>query len=712
MPETRHEHDKKSAKGNHLYRRIFLGRALRNEKLEGELLPKTVALPIFASDPLSSVAYGPQELLMILTLGGVTFLTFAPGIAVMVAILLTVIVLSYRKVIQAYPSGGGDYEVAKKNLGRGASLVVASALLLDYVMTVAVSISSGTDNLISAFPALADYRVEIAIGFLLLIFGINLRGIRESGVSFAIPTYIFISTVFVMIGSGLYKVFVLGETLVTTSTGYDVQAEGEFLNNPAQVAVVLLLLRAFASGCSALTGIEAIANGVPAFRAPKIRNANITMSLMGATAVLMFLGTTWLALTAGVKYIEHPEIQLNNVDFFSTDPQQSLMAQIGIAVFGGGSLLFYILQAATAAVLLLAANTAFNGFPLLSSVLSKDGFAPKMLQTRGDRLVYSNGMLSLAAAAGGLILVYQASVTDLIQLYIIGVFTSFSVGQIGMIRHWRRGMRENTISRKEAYGGLAINGFGALLTSSVLIIVTLTKFTHGAWLVFIIMPALWILMYETKKYYAEVETEIQLKPEIVFGSKGDYAIVLMDKLTAPQLKALDYALSSKHDLLEVVHIGVDPETSAQFEKDWIAYGIQVPLRIIPSPFRDFGAPLSEYLTEYRAQHPEKRMAIYIPKYVVGHWWEHIFHNHRANRIRKQLMYVRGAMIVLVPWRLESADKIDLFSRAPLPGDVRRGETVRGKSAMRRHEGGKNKVIKMVAKEDATPDDILDPNKND
>jgi amino acid transporter len=712
MPETRHEHDKKSAKGNHLYRRIFLGRALRNEKLEGELLPKTVALPIFASDPLSSVAYGPQELLMILTLGGVTFLTFAPGIAVMVAILLTVIVLSYRKVIQAYPSGGGDYEVAKKNLGRGASLVVASALLLDYVMTVAVSISSGTDNLISAFPALADYRVEIAIGFLLLIFGINLRGIRESGVSFAIPTYIFISTVFVMIGSGLYKVFVLGETLVTTSTGYDVQAEGEFLNNPAQVAVVLLLLRAFASGCSALTGIEAIANGVPAFRAPKIRNANITMSLMGATAVLMFLGTTWLALTAGVKYIEHPEIQLNNVDFFSTNPQQSLMAQIGIAVFGNSSLLFYILQAATAAVLLLAANTAFNGFPLLSSVLSKDGFAPKMLQTRGDRLVYSNGMLSLAAAAGGLILVYQASVTDLIQLYIIGVFTSFSVGQIGMIRHWRRGMRENTISRKEAFGGLAINGFGALLTSSVLVIVTLTKFTHGAWLVFIIMPALWILMYETKKYYAEVETEIQLKPEIVFGSKGDYAIVLMDKLTAPQLKALDYALSSKHDLLEVVHIGVDPETSAQFEKDWIAYGIQVPLRIIPSPFRDFGAPLSEYLTEYRAQHPEKRMAIYIPKYVVGHWWEHIFHNHRANRIRKQLMYVRGAMIVLVPWRLESADKIDLFSRAPLPGDVRRGETVRGKSAMRRHEGGKNKVIKMVAKEDATPDDILDPNKND
>ena len=708
MPE-RHQHDKTAVNKIHPLRTLFLGKALRNEKLDGELLPKRIALPIFASDPLSSVAYGPQELLMILTLGGISFLTFAPGIALMVALLLTVIVLSYRKVIQAYPSGGGDYEVAKTNLGRGASLIVASALLLDYVMTVAVSIASGTDNLISAFPEIAPYRVEIAIGFLVLIFGINLRGIRESGVSFAIPTYVFISTVFVMMGTGLYKVFVLGQTLVTTSSGYEVHAAAEFLDNPAQVAVVLLLLRAFASGCSALTGIEAIANGVPAFRVPKIKNANITMSVMGGTAVIMFLGTTWLALTAGVKYIESPAEQLGNGGFFSTDPQLSLMAQIGIAVFGDNSLMFYVLQAATAAVLLLAANTAFNGFPLLSSVLSRDGFAPKMLQTRGDRLVYSNGMLSLAAAAGALILVYQASVSSLIQLYIIGVFTSFTVGQIGMIRHWRRGVRENTISRKEAFSGLAINGFGALLTSSVLIIVTITKFTHGAWLVFIIMPALWVLMYQTKKYYAEVDKEIQLKPEIEFGSKGDYAIVLMDKLTAPQLKALDYALSSKHDKLEVVHIAVDPERAEQFEKEWTEYGIQIPLRIIPSPFRDFGAPLSEYLTEYRAIHEEQRMAIYLPKYVVGHWWEHIFHNHRANRIRKQLMYVRGAMIVLVPWRLESADKIDLFSRAPMPGDVRRGERMRSRSSMRRHEGGKNTVIRMVAKEDATPDDILDPN---
>ena len=710
---NRNQHDKETPKKTHQVRRVFIGRALRNERMEGELLPKTIALPIFASDPLSSVAYGPQELLMILTLGGAAFLTFAPSIALGVALLLTVIVLSYRKVIQAYPSGGGDYEVAKKNLGRGASLIVASALLLDYVMTVAVSIASGTDNLISAFPEIANYRVEIAFGFLILIFAMNLRGVRESGVSFAIPTYIFISTVFIMIFSGLYKVFILHETLVTTSSNYEVSAVDEFLSNPAQVAVILLLLRAFASGCSALTGIEAIANGVPAFRVPKIRNANITMSMMGAVAVFMFLGTTWLAITSGVKYLESGHQLHDPVQYaaFMSEPQQSLMAQIGIAVFGEGSIFFYILQAATAAVLLLAANTAFNGFPLLSSVLSRDGFAPKMLQTRGDRLVYSNGMLSLALAAGALILVYQASVTGLIQLYIIGVFTSFTVGQIGMIRHWRRGIRAKTIGNKEALSGLAINGLGAFMTSTVLVIVTITKFTHGAWLVFIIMPTLWAVMYSTKKYYAEVDKEIQLLPDMKFGSKGDYAIVLMDKLTAPQLKALDYALSSKHDKLEVVHISVDPEATAAFEKEWTDYGIQIPLRIIPSPYREFGAPLAEYLTEYRSMHEEHRMAVYLPKYVVGHWWEHIFHNHRANRIRKQLMYVRGAMIVIVPWRLVSADKIDLWSRAPLPGDARRGEPIRGHGQMRRHSGGQNRIIRMKPKKDATPDDILDPNEN-
>ena len=667
-------------------KRLLLGKKLSNENLEGQLLPKSVALPVFSSDPLSSVAYGPQELLMILTLGGVSFLSFAPGIAAVVVLLLTVIVLSYRKVIEAYPGGGGDYEVAKKNLGDRAALIVAAALLLDYVMTVAVSVASGTDNLISAFPELANWRVEIAVGFVLLLTAVNLRGVKESGVAFAIPTYVFLASVLLMIGAGAARLF-MGHELVAPSAHYTVNVYTHDLQGATQAAVILLLLRAFASGCSALTGIEAIANGVPAFREPKIKNAQITMVLMGAAAVTMFIGVTALALASHVHYSEDPTLGLKG--WVEGKTQLTVMAQIAYAVFGANSFMFYVIQAGTAAVLLLAANTAFNGFPLLSSVLAKDAFAPKALLTRGDRLVYSNGMFSLMAAALTLIVIYQASVTGLIQLYIIGVFTSFTVGQIGMLKHWRRGKADGSISVRSANSGLAINGLGATLTSIVLVIVTITKFTHGAWLVFIIMPVLYWVMFNTKRYYAEVEKEIALDSKTVFGSKGDYAVVMMDKLNKPQLKALDYALSSRHTEMEAVHIAVDPERAKAFEQEWKEMGIGVPLRIIESPYREFAAPLIEYLTKHREANGSERISVYLPKYVVGHWWEHVFHNHRANRIRKQLLYVRGVMVTLVPWRLESADKVNLFDRKPLPGDVRRGDRVR--PVGRRHARGRNVV---------------------
>jgi amino acid transporter len=670
-------------------KRFLLGKKLSNENLEGQLLPKFIALPVFSSDPLSSVAYGPQELLMILTLGGTAMLAFAPGIAAVVVLLLTVILLSYRKIVQAYPNGGGDYEVAKINLGDRAALIVAAALLLDYVMTVAVSVASGTDNLISAFPELAGWRVEIAVGFVLLLCAINLRGVKESGVAFAVPTYVFLASVLIMIGTGAVRLF-LGHHLVAPSAHYVVNIENQ-LGNVGSIAFIMLLLRAFASGCSALTGIEAIANGVPAFREPKVKNAQKTMLWMGSAAIVMFIGVTVLALVSKVHYAEDPAAQL--VGWTSAHgPQQSAIAQIAIAVFGNNSFMFYLIQAGTAAVLLLAANTAFNGFPLLSSVLAKDGFAPKALLTRGDRLVYSNGMFSLMGAALVLIIAYQASVTGLIQLYILGVFTSFTVGQWGMIKHWRRGKADGSISAKEANSGLTINGFGAFLTATVLVIVTITKFTHGAWLVFIIMPVLYWVMYNTKRYYAEVEREIALDEKTVFGSKGDYAVVMMDKLNKPQLKALDYALSSRHTEMEAVHIAVDPERAKEFEKEWKAYGIEVPLRIIESPYREFAAPLIEYLTNHRENHGSERISVYLPKFVVGHWWEHIFHNHRANRIRKQLMYIRGVMVTLVPWRLESADNVNLFERRPLPGDARRGDNIR--PARRRHIRGKNMVARF------------------
>jgi amino acid transporter len=681
-------------------KRLIIGKKLSNRKLEGELLPKTIALPIFSSDPLSSVAYGPQELLMILTLGavgGVSTLVFTPLIASFVVMLLTIIILSYRKVIKAYPSGGGDYEVAQTNLGEKPALIVASALLIDYVMTVAVSIASGTDNLISAFPELAPYRIEIAAGFIIFLMAINLRGVRESGFAFAVPTYLFIASVLTMFGTGLYRMFVLGEELSAPSKLYDVNVEQPLVSG--SLLLIFLLLRSFASGSAALTGVEAIANGVPAFRQPKVKNAQITMTWMGITAITMFIGIVFFGLATGVQYIEDPELQLHGMDLeiFNLQPQQSVIAQLGVAIFGNGSIMFYVLQAATAAILLLAANTAFNGFPLLSSVLAKDKYAPKALLTRGDRLVYSNGMLSLTAAALIMVLLFEADVTRLIQLYVLGVFTSFTVGQIGMLRHWKRGLKDGSISKREATSGRIINGIGATLTGIVLVIVTVTKFLEGAWLVFVIAIPLFWVMYQTKRYYTTIEHEIALDPHTKFGSKGDYAMVLMDKLNKPQLKALDYALSSKHDRLDVVHIAVDPERSEQFQKEWKDYGIKVPLKIIDSPFREFSAPLIEYLEGHRARYGRERIAVYLPKYIVGHWWEAIFHNHRANRLRTRLLYVRGVMVTLVPWRLESAEKFNPFLRKPLPGDARRGEIVRPlERAHHNRKRGRNAVYKVTA----------------
>jgi amino acid transporter len=685
-------------------KRLFLGKRLSTRKLEGELLRKTIALPIFSSDPLSSVAYGPQELLMILTVGavgGVSALMFAPWIAAVVVALLTIIVLSYRKVIKAYPSGGGDYEVAKVNLGERPAVIVASALLIDYVMTVAVSIAAGTDNLISAFPAIAEFRIEIAVGFILFLLAMNLRGVRESGVAFAIPTYLFIGSVLVMFATGLVRMFVFGEDLLAPSSTYAVQVEQDLTAAP--LLLVFLLLRSFASGSAALTGVEAIANGVPAFREPKVKNAKITLSWMGITAITMFTGIVFFALTTGVQYIENAEAQLTGADLiaFNEGPQLSVIAQLGIAIFGNGAIMFFVLQAATAAILLLAANTAFNGFPLLASVLAKDSYAPKSLLTRGDRLVYSNGMLSLTAAALVMELIFQADVTRLIQLYVLGVFTSFTVGQIGMLRHWKRGLADGSIDPREARSGRIINGIGATLTAIVLVIVTVTKFTEGAWMVFAIAIPLYWVMWNTKRYYLTIDNEIALDDRTVFGAEGDYAVVLMDKLNKPQLKALDYALSSKHTRLDVVHVAVDPARAAAFTKEWKKYGVKVPLKIIESPFREFSAPLIEYLEEHRRRNGNERISVYMPKYIVGHWWEHVFHNHRANRMSRRLLYVRGVMITFVPWRLESAEKFNPFDRKPLPGDDRRGDVVRPPVRAHHDKAKARNATYVIAADDET-----------
>lgn len=666
----------------------IIGEPLPTERLEGQLLPKSLALPIFASDPLSSVAYAPQELVMILLVGGLAFLSFTPWVALAVVVLLITVVASYRQLIRAYPSGGGDYEVAHRNLGEKAGLVVASALLVDYVMTVVVSVASGVDNIISAIPELNPFRVELAIVFVIILAAVNLRGVSESSKAFAIPTYLFIGSVFVMIVVGLTRT-ALGDPPVAESADYGVQGE-----SLSQAAVILLLLRSFASGCSALTGVEAISNGVPAFRIPKIRNAQATLVAMGGIAIILFSGLTAMALISNVHYAENP-CDLIGWTECATEPQQSLMAQVAGATFGGDSFPFYVIQAATALVLLLAANTAFNGFPLLGSVLARDGYAPKSLSTRGDRLIYSNGVIILALVAIAILVIFQANLTVLIQLYIIGVFVSFTIGQTGMVRHWLRELSRQrhpakgapkrptpdaedarALSRGAIMRALAINAVGAAMTAVVLIVVTVTKFTHGAWIVFVMMPILFFLMMGVHRYYRDVEKEIEVDPTTTFGATGDHAIVLVGRMQKPTLKALDYAIAARHDSLEAVHVSIDDETTKRLKKDWVKQNIHVKLRILSSPYRDLSYPLIQYIKGRREEHGSEVITVYMPQYIVGHWWESILHNHKARRIRQKLLLVHGVTVALVPWLLDSSDLIYGRRSRPLPGQDRRGEPVR------------------------------------
>ncbi len=650
-------------------KRWLIGEPIASDKLEGQLLPKHLALPIFASDPLSSVAYAPQELLMILLLGGLAFLSFAPGVAAAVVILLIVVVLSYRQLIKAYPSGGGDYEVASKNLGEKAGLVVASALLVDYVLTVAVSVASGVDNIISAVPALNPYRVEIAVFFVILLAAVNLRGVRESGKAFAVPTYLFIGSIAVMIVVALVRTW-SGDAPVAESASIIVQSE-----DISKAAFILLLLRAFASGCAALTGVEAISNGVPAFRRPKIKNAQKTLMAMGATAILLFSGLVAVALIANVHYIDCTDPNLTNLLGCGDGdtPQRSLIAQMASATFGNNSIPFFLIQVVTAAVLLLAANTAFNGFPLLGSVLATDRYAPKSLATRGDRLIFSNGVITLSIAAGVLLVVFQADVTTLIQLYIIGVFVSFTLGQTGMVRHWLRMLRNGCDDRGAVWRGLAINAVGAVMTASVLIIVTVTKFQHGAWIVFIIMPILFTLMLGVNRYYRDVDREIEADPTTRFGAKGDHAIVLVGRMQKPVLKALDYAIAARHESIEAVHVSIDDAATEKLEQDWVEQNIKVPLNVLESPYRDISAPLMKYIKHRREEFGSEVVTVYTPQYIVGHWWENFLHNHKARRIRQKLALVHGVVIALVPWLLDSSTLIYGRRSRPLPGDARRGE---------------------------------------
>jgi amino acid transporter len=655
-------------------KRLVLGRALRSDRQSEQELPKRLALPIFASDPLSSVAYATQEMVVVLTLGGLAYLHLTPFLATGVVVLLTAVVLSYRQLVHAYPTGGADYQVASENLGRRPGIVVASALLVDYVLTVAVSVAAGVDNIISAFTGLDQLRIPLALLFIVFLSAMNMRGVKESGRFFAVPTYGFLLGIGSMVLYGLFRALT-DDPPRAESAGYELRAE-EGMTALTGLALMFFVLRAFAAGCTALTGVEAIANGVPAFRKPKSRNAATTLALMGAAAMSMFAGVTALAMITDVRYVEDPAEQI--VGFAAGDVQRSVIAQVNSAVFGDGSFPFFFVQAMTAGILILAANTAFNGFPLLGSILAQDRLMPRQLHTRGDRLVFSNGILLLAAFAGLLIVVMDANVTNLIQLYLVGVFTSFTLGQAGMVRYWNRLLRHGGLTTQRRWQVLrsrAINATGCTLTGTVLAIVLVTKFVRGAWIVVLAMPLLYLLMRSIHQHYEQVSEELEPDDEIVPLPSRNHAVVLVSKLHAPTLRALSYARATRPHDITALTVNVDPEETRRLQDQWDRRDLPVPLTVVDSPYREITRPVLDYVRGLRSSSPRDVVTVYVPEYVVGHWWEQLLHNQSALRLKTRLRFQPGVMVTSVPYQLRSSEARRDDDLGAAPGDVRRAQPI-------------------------------------
>ncbi|GAA1902161.1 APC family permease [Streptantibioticus ferralitis] len=631
-----------------LPKQFLLGRPLRTAQMGETLLPKRLALPVFCSDPLSSVAYATEEILMVLALGGAALLTLTWWVAAAIVLLLVVVIASYRQTCYAYPNGGGAYIVSAENLGRNAALTAASALLVDYVLTVAVSVVAGVAAITSAAPSLAPHAVALSVAFTVLLTVMNLRGVKESGRAFAIPTYGFIL--------GIYVMFAFAA--VRMATGVHIRAESAHLSihqtgTYAGIGLVLLALRAFASGCTALTGVEAISNGVPAFLKPKSRNAAMSLVIMGLFSVTMFIGITILALVYKVHVAEDPT-QLGLPAGTSTP---TALAQIAKASFGSATFLFYYVQAFTAGILILAANTAFNGFPLLTSILAQDRFLPRQLHNRGDRLVFSNGVILLALAAIGLIIAFNADVSSIIQLYIIGVFVSFTLSQAGMVRHWVRERRQtdDPAARRRMLGSQVINATGAVFTGIVLVIVLISKFANGAWIVCIAMPALFLAMKAVRKHYQRVAEELKVTPDArPERPSRNHAVVLVSTIHAPTLRAVGYAQSMRPDTLEAVTVAVDPAAAEELHSEWAAHEMGVPLKVLDSPYREITRPVLEYVRGLRRESPRDVVTVLIPEYVLGRWWEQILHNQSALRLKARLLFTSGVMVISVPYLLDSA----------------------------------------------------------
>ena len=667
-------------------KRLLVGRKLASAQLGETLLPKRIALPVFASDALSSVAYAPDEILLTLSLAGVAGFAFSWEIAMAVALVMLIVVLSYRQTVHAYPSGGGDYEVATVNMGPTSGLVVASALLVDYVLTVAVSVSSGVQNAKAMFPFLEGHEGFWAAGLIILLMTMNLRGVRESGSFFAIPTYGFMIGVLGMTVWGLFRIFGMGEHLQAPTAAYDVVGSPAY-EPLAGIAMVVLLARAFSSGCAALTGVEAISNGVPAFREPKSHNAATTLALLGGIAVTMLSGIIILANLTGLKLVD-PDGQSFFTDNGVRVPEShdTAMGQLARTIFDTFQPGFYFVITMTMVILFLAANTAFNGVPVLGSILARDGFLPRALHTRGDRLAYSNGILALATAAIVLVLIYNASVTALIQLYVVGVFVSFTVSQFGMMKHWTRHLKseKDPKVRTRMQRSRLINAVGLTGTGVVLIIVLASKFIYGAYLAVLAMAVVFALMRSIRNHYTKVARETAVAPSDarMLPSRVRAVIVVME-VNKPTMRAVNFARATRASTIEAVTVSVDEDEVQRIVEQWNAQDTEVALKVIASPYREVTGPILNYVRGLRSDNPRDVVCVYIPEYIVGHWWEQLLHNQTGLILKTRLNFMQGVMVTSVPYQLASSkyalnrarrDSAAAW-RQPGRGQVRMGEAL-------------------------------------
>jgi amino acid transporter len=600
-------------------RRVLFGRPLATDEELDERLPKVKALATFSSDNLSSVAYASELIMFTLLAAGSSAFWLVMPISFLIVTIFVIIVISYRQTIRAYPSGGGSYIVAKENLGTGPALLAAAALLTDYVLTVSVSVAAGVLAITSAFPDLEVWRVPLGIVAILFVMLINLRGLRESGTLFAAPTYLFLGITLGLIGFGVLRTF-LGDT--PHVTGVVAAAV------PAETLGVLLLMRAFADGCSAITGVEAVSNGVPAFKPPEWKNARTTLTVMGALVAIMFLGLSWLAGVAGATPSDH----------------ESIVSQIGRAVFGLGPL-YYVLQLATTGLLILAANTSFADFPRLSSILARDGYMPSRFAFRGERLAFSAGIVVLALVAIVVLVAFGGLVTALIPLYAIGVFTSVTLSQVGMVRHW---MREREPGWRRS---ALINGVGAVATAIVTLIFAIAKFALGAWLIIVIIPILVAAMLFIHRQYERRRLEVRVRPEAIIGSslRRQHVIIPVPEVTRDVVQAIKFGRSMSRDVT-AVHVTDDVDRGEEIRSRFERQIPGIPFVIVESPYRQLVRPLIRYLEDTAGRIEDDILVVLLPEYVPRHWWEKYLYNENARRIREALLGRKNILIADVPYR--------------------------------------------------------------